>query len=229
MFQMFEEASVGHSGALGRQVSLNTASTNGARQAATESLLLALEAADNRGGVNLRGWGLRAGLPVTVSFSSGQWNVGPSDTLSHAAFFAEAQTGQLVVTVTAQLPPNVGSDASRPPLLFTAGVGNGTTGDPPLPVIPTSPTNPNAFTVGALDVLASPRVLIDGANVTATVACVGGSFDPWCSALEGETLSVDLAALPAAGTRLLQIQNTNAALSPELPICVGSVTGCRQP
>jgi YVTN family beta-propeller protein len=230
MFQMFEEASAGHSGALGRQVSLTTATTNGARQAATESLLLALEAADDRGGVNLRGWGLRAGAPVTVSFSSGQWDVGPSDTLSHAAFFAEAQTGQLVITVTAQLPPNVGSDASRPPLLFTAGAGTGATGDPPLPVIPTSPTNPNAITLGALDVLAAPRVLVDGANVAATVACVGGAgFDPWCSALEGETLSVDLAALPATGTRLLQVQNPNGSLSPELPICIGAVTGCRQP
>ncbi len=229
MFQMFEEASVGHSGALGRQVSLTTATANGARRAATESLLLGLEAADARGVVNLRGTGRRFGSQVTLSFDAGAWKVGASASLSHAALFAEAESGTLVATVTAHLPQNVGIDFFRQPLIFTAGVGTGATGDPPLPVIPASPSNPNPFGVGAVDVMNAPRVLIDGAPVSATVGCVGGAFDPYCSAFEGETLSIDLGALPAAGTRLLQLQNAATALSPELPICVGAVATCRQP
>jgi YVTN family beta-propeller protein len=228
MFQMFEEASVGHSGALGRQVSLNTLTTNGAHLAATDQLLAALEAADLRGGVNLRGDGLRSGAGVTLSYNLGQWRVGAVE-LSHAALLAEAQTGVLAATVTANLRQNVGSGFFRQPLLFTAGTGNGATGDPPLPVISTAQPNPVAFTVGVIDAMSGPRVLIDGAIVTATVTCVGGSFNPYCTAAEGERLSIDLTALPAPGTRLLQIQNVEGALSTELPICVGAVAGCLQP
>jgi hypothetical protein len=230
MFQMFEEASVGHSGALGRQVSLNTLTTNGAHLAATDQLLAALEGADSRGGVNLRGEGLRAGAPVTLSFNFGDWKIGGgSVSLSHAALIAEAQSGTLVATVTAHLRQNVGSGFFRQPQLFTFNTGNGPTGDPPLPVIPASPANPAAFTVGVIDAMNGPKVLIDGQAVSATVTCVGGPFNPYCTAAEGERLSIDLAALPAAGTRLLQIQNVEGALSTEMPICVGSVAGCLQP
>jgi YVTN family beta-propeller protein len=229
MFQMFEEASVGHSGALGRQVSLNTTTTNGAALAATESLLLALEAADSKGVVNLRGEGLRAGVAVTLSFDLGQWQVGTGDALGHAALLAEAQSGALVATLTAHLRQSVGSEMTPQPLILTVATGDGATGDPPVPNLPTSPANPAPFQVAVMDAFLNPTVLIDGAVVSATVTCVNGSFDPICTSFQGERLQIDLAAVPAAGTRLLQIQNPAGPLSNEMPICVGSAAGCVQP
>jgi YVTN family beta-propeller protein len=232
MFQMFEEASVGHSGALGRQVTLDSTTTGGGNLAATEALLLSLEAADTRGVVNLRGEGVWNGTAVTVSFNaSGSYVVGASGaSMSHATLIANAQSGAMRATLTANLRENVGKGDFPQPLLATVGTGNGATGDPPLPVVPTSPTNPNAFSVAPTNVRSGSLVFVDGAPVTATLACVGGNgFTPFCSQGEGEQLSVDLAALPASGTRLLQVMSPSGLLSNEMPICVGATAGCLQP
>ena len=74
LFQMFEEASTGFSGALGRQVTLNTAT---AAQAAVQALLTALEGADARGVVNLRGarpaLGRRGRASATTRRTAATW------------------------------------------------------------------------------------------------------------------------------------------------------------
>src|SRR5690606_35534220 len=68
MFQMFEEASTGFSGAQARQVQLNARTTAAPLAATTETHLAALELADGRGLVNLLGEGIRNGAPETLSF-----------------------------------------------------------------------------------------------------------------------------------------------------------------
>jgi hypothetical protein len=131
-FQMAEEASTGHSGATGRQVTLNTRTTGGALLAPTEALLLDLEAADERGVVNLRGAGLRGGNAVIVSYLSptDEYQVG-GVRLTHPALVAEAQVGTTSVTLTAHLRSSTSEDTAQPllaPIGSNCGTGTGATG-----------------------------------------------------------------------------------------------------
>jgi len=220
LWQMFEEASTGHSGAAGRQLTLNTST---APLAATQALLTDLQNADARGGVNLRGNGLRSGLPVTLSFDAlaGLYAVGDgSVTLSPAALLAEAQSGATLVTLTAQLRSGVTGGAQ--PLLATATnavVGNGLISDPPLPNL-TSGSPP--FPVRGVDVSASAAVLVDGHPVFATLACLAGSQAGVCN--DGD-VEITLAARPTPnGLHILQVQNPSGLLSNELPICASTGT-----
>jgi hypothetical protein len=227
LWQMFEEATTGHSGAIGRQLSLNARTTDPGHVAATSARLAALEAADARGVVNLRGSGLRdagSGLaPVTLSYRAdlAAYTAGGGVLLTPAQLLAEAQAGATQVTLTAHLRENVGKAEFLAPMIATASTGNGPTGDPPLPVLPAG----NPMTLTGVAVRADAATLVDGAPVAATLACVGGSFAPvYCSS---NVVRVTLAVVPPNGTHLLQLQNPKGGLSNELPICVGAVSGCR--
>jgi YVTN family beta-propeller protein len=222
MFQMFEEASTGHSGALGRQVSVNARTTGPALLAQTETRLATLEMADLRGVANLRGSGLRYGAPVTLSYSAGtgRYQDERGLSLSHAQLLAEAQSGITRATFTGHLRENVGNAAFAQPLIATSTTGNGATGDPPLPVLPAG----NPMTLAGQTVRADAITLVDGLPVAATLTCQGGSFAPvYCSS---NVIRVTLATVPANGTHLLQLQNPRGALSNELPFCVGAAAGC---
>lgn len=227
LFQMFEEASTGHSGALGRQVALNERTTSGALAATTAARMGVLEAADARGVVNLHGTGRRdagsgfASIRLSYKAELGGYDGGGGLVLTPAQLRAEAQAGALVLLLTAQLRAGHGQSDALQPLLAPAAVGNGPTGDPPLPVLPAG----NPMTLSGVTVRAEAQILVDGQPVAGTVACVNGSFAPlYCSS---ERISVQLAAMPANGLRMLQLQNPRGPLSNELPICVGSVSGCR--
>jgi hypothetical protein len=227
MFQMFEEASTGHSGALGGQVSLNARTTAGTLAAATAARMGALEAADERGVVNLRGYGLRnagagfAAFRISYKAELDAYDAGGGLQLTPAQLRAEAQSGTTIVQLTAHLRAGHGQPSALAPLLSTAGTGNGPTGDPPLPVFAAG----TPMTITGAAVRNDARVLVDGQPVTATLGCVGGSFAPvYCSSNQ---VSVLLAAAPANGLRMLQLQNPSGPLSNEMPICVGTVAGCR--
>jgi hypothetical protein len=227
MFQMFEEASTGHSGAIARQLSLNARTTSGTLAATTAARMAALEAADERGVVNLRGYGLRdagdgfASLRLGYKADLDLYDAGGGLRLTPAELRAEAQAGVTVLQLTAHLRSGHGKPDALQPLLSTAGIGNGQTGDPPLPVLPGG----NPMTLAGVTVRPDARIFVDGQPVAGTVSCVGGSFAPiYCSS---DRISVQLAALPASGLRMLQLQNPRGPLSNELPICVGAVSGCR--
>ena len=214
LFQMFEEASTGYSGALGRQVTLNTAT---APLAATQALLEGLENADSRGVVNLRGRGLRAGASVDFSFDAFnvRYVVGTgSVTLTRAALLAEAEAGTTLATLTAHLRSGVTN--GRQPLLATTGaVGNGLISDPPLPQL--ASLHP-PFSVAGTDVSSTAAVVVDGQPVPAVLTCSAGVVAGFCNA---GTVSIDLAARPVPdGLHILQVQNPSGLLSNELPICV---------
>jgi len=227
MFEMFEEASTGQSGAIGRQLSLNARATDAGHLAGTTSLLAALESADARGAVNLRGYGVRnAGggfFRIQLSFKSelGLYDAGDGLSFARAELLADAQSGALVLELTAELREGVGNPGFQQPLISTQATGTGATGDPPLPVLPAG----NPMTLRGVTVRGDAVVLVDGQPVAATVGCVGGSFAPvYCSS---SVLSVNLAAIPANGMHLLQLQNPTGPLSDEMPICVGPVAGCK--
>jgi YVTN family beta-propeller protein len=221
-FQMFEEASTGYSGATARQVTLNTAT---AGLSATNDLVTRLETADARGVVNLRASGLRNGAPILLSYrgeTGGTTYKDASVELSHAQLLAEAQAGTLLVTLTAHLR----SAAADPqPLISPNGVGNGTTGDPPLPNLSSGgSSDPPAFSVFGTDVMSAARIFVDGAPATgATLGCSAGVSGAFCN--EG-AVSIDLLVKPASGTHVLQVQNPSGRLSNEMPFCVGSAGGC---
>ena len=220
MFEMFEEASTGQSGAIGRQVSLNSRTTSAPNLSATTARLDDLEAADGRGVVNLRGTGVRAGAPITLSWQSGSYVGDGGVSLTEAQLLAEAQIGTTAITLTSQLRENVGRDDFQQPLIATSATGSGPTGDPPLPVLPTN----NPMTLSGVTVRADAVAFVDGQPVAATITCQGGTFAPvYCSS---NAIRVTLATVPPSGTHLLQLQNPKGALSNELPFCVSPVSSC---
>lgn len=228
LFQMFEEASTGFSGATSRQLTLDTTT---AGQAQTIALMTALEAADGRGLVNLAAVGRRNGVAAQLSFRPGGLYEGGGVQLSPAQLRAEALSGTTLMTLTAELPQNVGSGNFPQPLLALVAPASGVTGDPALPVIPTSGgSNPAPFNLKGVTVKAAPKLFVDGQPVTGTVGCVSGSFNPYCAASAGGTsgtISVDLDVKPAAGLHVLQVMNDGGPLSNEFPICLGAKTNCR--
>ncbi len=232
IFQMFEEASTGYTGAIGRQVELNTRTTGGGALLETDTLLAALELADTRGLANLRAVGVRnAGsgfAPDAFSFrSDGTYkNDVESVSLTRAQLVAEAQAGTSILTATASLRSGQqvpGTGVPQP--LLAIGTGSGVTGDPPLPVFASGGSaNPPAFTALGTDVRTDAVVFVDGAPATATVTCSAGITGSFCN---NGNVSIDLAVKPATGLHLLQVLNPTGPLSNELPLCVGTQLECR--
>ncbi len=221
IFQMVEEGSTGYSGAAGRQVTLNTRTTNGAALAATQAMLDDLEAADARGVVNLRAVGTRVGGgPLDLSWDDfEQKYVGIGLDFTRAELIEEASTGESLVTVTARLRANVGGEDHHQPLIAPAFAGTGPTGDPALPMLPAQ----NPMTLSGVEVRNGARVFLDGLPVGGSVRCLGGGWQPACA---DEVIEVELDQIPSDGMHLLQLMNPRGLLSNELPICVGNAAGC---
>lgn len=226
MFQMFEEASVGYSGALGKQVQLNQQTTTaGATLTATLSVLDALETADERGSANLRGVGRRNGVLVTLSYQAAtdDYRNGDASLIrTRGQLVSEAQAGTLNLMLTAALSVNFGSDAYRQPLLSLTTTANGTSGtNPAIPFLPGA----DPMQLVGIDVRSDATIFLDGAPAAGTISCTGGTFTPYCSS---QQITIDLAdAELTSGLHLLQVQNPKSLLSVELPICSGAINDCR--
>ena len=229
IFQMFEESSTGFSGAAGRQVTLNASTTSGGSLAETESILSALEAADAKGVVNLRGAGLRdtgGGLAhVTFSYHDDTDTYETlSATASRAQLISDAQAGDLVITFTAFLPRGVDDlSISSQPLLAPDTLGGNALGNPAIPII--SASGASNITLEGIDVAEGAAVFVDGQKIGgAGVTCQsGGSFTPFCSS---EVVQVSLPTGPGNGLHRLQVQNPAGLLSNEMPICGGNANQC---
>jgi hypothetical protein len=169
---------------------------------------------------------VRAGAPITLSFrNDGLYKNGNNSvSLTRAQLIAEAQAGTLVLTLTAHLRSNWGSASGAQPLLAQVGVGNGVTGDPPLPVIASgSASNPPPISLLGTAVRPDAGILVDGQPVSATLSC---SVDPGTGFCTTGSLSIDVNQAVALGLRLLQVQNPAGPLSNEMPICVGNAGNC---
>lgn len=219
IFEMIEEASTGTSGATARQLTLNTAT---AAAPATLALMSALEAADARGAVNLRGVGRRNNGPIVLSFNGTAYTSGTLS-LTPAALRSEAASGLTFLTLTAHLRANVG--LTPQPLLATAGSPNQVSaiGDPPLPLFSAS-GSPPPFSVAGIDVAQSATLLIDGVPAAGTLTCSAGASAGFCNP---GNVSIDLLNNPGTGLHLLQVQNPVGLFSNELPICAGTAAGCQ--
>jgi len=228
IWQMFEEASTGYSGAQARQVQLNTRTTSVLELTQTETLMSALELADARGLVNLRAVGVRdagAGLiPQTYSYRSDGTYKNDAQTLSltHAQLVAGAQAGTTIMTLTGAFRSTFGT-APQPLLGACVSGCSATTGDPALPNFSTGAGDPPAFTVVGTDVRADAFILVNGSPATGTIGCAAGITGAFCN---NGNVSVDLAVKPPTGLNLVQVQNPSGPLSNELPICVGVAANC---
>ena len=217
IFQMFEESGTGHSGATGRQVTLNTRTTHAPFAADTEALLEQLEDADLRGVVNLRGHGLLGAGPVTLSYlqASDEYQVNGLK-YTRAELLAEAQLGGLLATVTAHLRNGV-SESTPQPLIAPPGANcgsSGPTGDPALPGA--GPIDLEAKYVGT-----TSRVFVDGAHdAGASIALLGGSPVCGSDSVVPDRIRIQLGSAPASGTHVIQVQSPAGLLSNEVPIAV---------
>jgi YVTN family beta-propeller protein len=232
IFQMFEEASTGYTGAIGRQIELNQRTTAGGALAQTDTLLAAFELADARGLANLRAVGVRdAGSGFArETFSYRNDGTYKNDTqslsLTRAQLIAEAQAGTSILTATAALRSGQqvpGFGVPQP--VLGVGTGSGTTGDPPLPTFSSSgSSDPPAFTAIGTDVRSDAALFVDGAPAAGTITCSAGVTGNFCN---NGNVSIDLAVKPAIGLHLVQVLNPTGPISNELPLCVGSQVQCR--
>lgn len=225
MFQMFEEASTGFSGAIARQVQLNqTTTAPGSALTSTLSVLNALETADARGSVNLRAVGRRSGGATVLSYrapTNDYRNGDDSLIRTQAQLVAEAQAGTLNMMLTASLSANFGREDSRQPLISITTTGNGNGTNPAIPFLPGA----NPMDLIGIDVRDGATIFLDGAPRAGTVSCLGGTFSPYCSS---QMVRITLAnANIGSGLHMLQVQNPKSALSPELPVCGGSLASCQ--
>jgi YVTN family beta-propeller protein len=228
IWQMVEEASTGYSGAQARQVQLNVRTTTGGALTQTDTLMTALEIADTRGLVNVRAVGMRDGgggpAPVTLTYRSDGTYRNDTLALTHAQLLAEAQAGTSIVTLTGSLRSRFGTVDAPQPLLGACVAGcSSATGNPALVNFATGPGDPPAFTVVGTTVRTDAQIFVNGAPATGSIACGAGAVGFFCN--DGD-VSVDLAATPATGLNLVQVQNPAGPLSNELPVCVGDETNC---
>ena len=212
MFQMILEGSVGFSGALGRQTTLNQRS---ARLQATTALLDALEQSADEGGVVLHGEGLL--LPpdgprraLALEYRSGEYRERDGDTAFARAELVElAAAGEALLTVTARLGANADYAHPQPTLRPHE-----------LPILPEFPGGRPAdfpelyhnapMRLRGEHIQPGAHLLVDGRRVAGTVRCEAGEL-PDC---EDDTIVVELASPPpAAGMRLLQVQNPGGLFS----------------
>ena len=221
-WQMFLEGSMGHSGAFARQVTLNVDSTQPAVRFKAETLLAALENAAADGAIVLHGEGVRLNdaTPTTVSlaFRNGSYRErAGAGRWSRAQLLSQAVSGELIVTLTGHLGPNVNPDRPQPAIWSAPDPSR----DPAIrtQTYPRVPAD-NPLQIFGRHVRPGARIFIDGRRMPGTVSCAHGGNLPNCT---DEALSVrfDMSAEgfhligTSNGMHLLQLQTPGGLLSNE--------------
>ncbi len=223
IFQMFEEASTGHPGSLGRQVTLTASNTTGCPACDVEDTLIALELAAEDGLVNLRGTARFNGLPRTIAYHTptDQYRLTPGNAKrTRAALVADVNnggSGVTVATLTGHLRSGI-TEASPQPLLIPSGANcgsSGATGDPALP-------SGTSFTLETKYVTNADEVWVDGlVDATATISVsVGGAPGSCSDEVAEDTALITLGSSPGSGSHLLQVRTPGGLLSNEVPFVV---------
>ena len=211
IWQMVLETSTGFPGGFARQVTLNA---DTARLPETLALLRALEGAARDGSIVLQGEGVRLvgdGLarPLAVEFDHPRYRSRiDKRAYSRIRLIKDAEAGNLVVTLTARLGPNVTVDDPQP-ALWPVGPIEAQTRTVELPFL----GEDLALRINARHVQADALVLVDGKRVAGSVTCEAGEL-PAC---EDEILTVALETAPQhGGLHFLQIQNAGGLVSNDM-------------
>lgn len=199
VWQMFLEGNMGTAGAYGRQVTLD-ADTVGSAQ--TTLVLDALEQAAADGAIILKGEGVRDGSAVEVT-----WEDGSYGGASRQDLLDEAAAGDLVLTLTGRIGPNVTVNEPQPEI-WSAG-------DPDrsqkhvLSYLP----GDNPMQLFGRHIMSGATVFVDGRRVDGSVRCAGIARLPNCP---NEAILVQLNEIPAeSGMHFVQVQNPGGFQSNE--------------
>ena len=204
VWDMVLEGSTGFSGAFARQVTLTQQS---AETALTADLLDALEQAARDGGIVLQGEGAffenGKAMPVALQFNpqpdGGTYakTFGDRESFSRATLTSHASNGRFVGTFTGRLGGKVDYESPQP-ALWTLGPIEQQRGKQEFPVLSGKNTT---MMMSGRHIQPDAQVIIDGHRVAGSVNC------------DGETVTVELAALPSIGMHFLQVQNSNGFVS----------------
>ncbi len=217
MFQMIVEGSVGFSGALGRQLTLNADTVS---RPDVADLLDALEQSASEGGVVLHATGILLGgglpppftapaRPLDLVYRGGAYRAADGRFHSRRGLYNLAAAGDLLLTVTARLGHLTGYQHPQPTLRPLE-----------LPVLPMFPggrpaefpeLHANApMRLRGEHIRPGAWLVVDGRRVEGSVRCETGTL-PDC---EDDIAVVRLARLPDdAGLHLLQVQNPHGLFS----------------
>jgi len=211
LFQLFLEGSMGSSGAVGRQVTLDAET---AADEETLAVLARLEEADADGVVNLHADGTRddngVWRPLRLAYVDGAYEAreAPDLSFTREELIALAAGGDAILTVTGRFGPNTEVDTPQPALWLPS---------PSRPTflaqMPTFDLDPSWAMFGR-HLLDDPILLVDGRPVDGAVSCESGGTFPEC---EEEALRVELASLPSGvGDHTFQLANRGGLVSNEL-------------
>ena len=215
VWEMVLEGSTGFPGAFGRQVTLD-ATTAAPDERLTHDLLTALEAAVRDGTVLLRGEGIfksgdGAG-EITFEFDGAKdvsayvTHDGSGRRWSRDELLAAAAAGTFIGTVTAR----VGAHGSQPqPAIWAEGEIQAQAGHQEFPRLKSSE---RLMTMSGRHLDPGAFPLVDGRRTEGLVR------------VDGETVVVELAATPADGMHLLQVQNPGGLASNDLLFFVNEET-----
>ena len=204
IWDMVLEGSTGFSGTFARQITLNSKTAN---QDLTTDLLDSLELSAREGGVILQGEGVlvdknQAATPIELQFNPHQQSGNYVSTKNQKSFTRKqlitlAEQGSFIGTFSAR--HGVKADIETPqPALWTLGPLEKQSGRQQFPILYR----------GNLDMTISGRHLEQDANVIVDGRRVEGRLS-----IDGETLNIQLNALPKVGMHLLQVQNLNGLFS----------------
>ena len=212
VWNMVVEGSTGFSGAFARQVTLSQGTVN---DPLTDPLMDALEQAAGEGGIVLQGAGVFVNgatvTPVALQFDAPfQGGVyvetgGARTSFTRDELRTRATAGEFVGTFTARLGANVDVDHPQPAVWAPAALQ-----------VQSGPQRFPTLSAGNMTMLVRGRHIENGANIIVNGRKVSGSVSCEIGALPdcgGESIQVQLAALPAPGMHFLQIQNPDGLFS----------------
>ncbi len=211
IWHMVLQGSTGFPGSFARQITLNATTAN---DAGTIPFLRALENAARDGTVVLQGEGVRVisdtvSRPVAVEFDWPSYgNRSGRGAYSRARLLSLARAGDMVITLTARLGPNVTVDHPQP-ALWPVGPIEAQTRTVEIPFL----NDDLELRINARHVQTDPVVLVNGHKVGATVSCDSGDM-PAC---DDEIRIVTLPRSPThGGLHFLQIQNAGGLISNDM-------------
>ena len=211
IWNMVLQGSTGFSGSFARQLTLNAAT---ARLPETLALIRALEIAAKEGTVVLQGEGARivngtVVRPVAVEFDWPRYNNrSGAGAYSRIRLITEAEAGNMVITLTARLGPDVDFDHPQP-ALWPVGPIQAQIRTVDIPFLSDELT----LRVNARHLEEDALVLVDGRKVTGGVSCEFGDL-PTC---DDEIRIIDLETSPThGGLHFVQIQNPGGLTSNDM-------------
>ena len=210
IWEMVVQGSTGFSGAFGRQVTLNEASSN---LAETATMLDYLERAAMEGSIVLQAEGAQtsggSSTPLELGYVDGRYVVRDSanpEAFSREELVTEAANGAMVLTLTGRLGPYVDFYNYPQPALWNDTPIQEQTGSVEVAFL----SDARTLRMRGRHVRSGATVFVDGQRVEGQIRCESGSL-PNC---DNEIILMEIDEIPeAGGMYLVQVQNPGGLFS----------------